>query len=184
MTLAEDLASAVNPTPPECMGLLVKLLDLRHENYPGRDARGILPIVVTGHEGMSERDWSKWVRENAVINYGPAQAERFVETGVDLKEMLPTAPFGRAMRLSRTEGWRSTAVDFRYLDQAGLLISMVEQWPSLYNLIAENMAEEQMTLRELVDRIRALPSPWEVGKGRMITLGDLIGRTAVLTPNW
>jgi hypothetical protein len=29
-----------------------------------------------------------------------------------------------------------------------------------------------------------MPTPWEVGQGRDLTLGDLIGRGVVLTPNW
>ena len=183
MRLSEQIyKAAVGAGPRDCEGLVVKLLDLRHENYPGRDANGVLPVVVVGHAGMTPMEWATWVKENAVGAYGTAVTERMVKTGVDLKEMLSEAPFGRAIRLSKMDPM--VTVNRGYLDYAGAIVTMVEKWPSLYNLIATELAEKPLTLREFVDRIHGMPAPWEIGRGRMHTLGDLIGRVMVRTPDY
>jgi hypothetical protein len=183
--LSEQLQGALRPAPPDSNGLLVKLMKLTNEDYPGRDAHGVLPLVVVGHEALREADWRRWLKEHAASAYGVAFADKLSRTGVDLKEMLPTAPIGRAMRETREVGrWRFMPSKWRPLEEAGAILTMVEKWPSLYNTIAEEMAEEEMTLRQFVDRVYALPSPFEVGEGRMFTLGDLIGRGMTQTPSY
>jgi len=182
--LSEQLGMAMRPGPPSCEGLVVKLADLRNDNYPGRDAHGVLPVLVVGHEMMSESEWSQWVKEKASSPYGMAYAAKLAKQGVDLKDMLPTAPIGREMRVRQEERSVSESARYRYLNMAGAIIAMVEKWPSLYNLMAEELSEQKMTLSEFVERIRAMPSPWEIGEGRDITLGDLIGRLVVVTPSW
>lgn len=183
-SLSEQLADAVRSEALEGGGFVVKLLRLTHENYPGKAAHGVLPLVIVGHESISASDWGAWLRENATAAYGTAYAQKLVETGVDLKAMLPTAPLGRLLRISKEARWRSLAERYRRLNEAGAILALVEQWPSLYNLMVEEMAEEEMTLREFVRRVELMPTPWEVGQGRYQTLGDLIGRNVVLTPNW
>jgi len=166
-----DEPMAVRSEPLDEMGFIVKLMRLRHDNYPGRDAHGVLPLVVVGHESMDQPRWSNWIRENAVAHFGPAYAEKLVQNGIELKEMMPQAGFGRVMRDS---GTRSAERNYSYLDRAGEILVMVEKWPSLYNLIADEMAEQEMTLREFVNRVRNLPSPLELGRGADTTLGDLL----------
>jgi len=182
--LSEQLETALRPGPPDCEGLLVKLVRLQNENYSGRDAHGVLPVFVIGHQMLSESEWGRWVREKASAPYGMAYAARLAKEGVDLKDMLPTAPIGREMRVRQEEKAVSESSRYRYLDMAGAILTMVEKWPSLYNLMAEELAEQEMTLSEFVERIRAMPSPWEIGQGRYYTLGDLIGRLIVQTPSW
>lgn len=167
--------------PMEDGGLLVRLVKLRHGSYPGREAHGILPVLVVGHEAMSEDNWRMWVRTVGTPAYGPAYAERAAQEGIDLKEMTPTAAFGRSMRLNETQ--RST-IGRRYLDQAVYLLNVVEKWPSLYSIIATEMVEQTMSLRVFMDRISTLPSPHEVGEGQFSTLGDLIGRGMMLLPDY
>jgi hypothetical protein len=158
--------------PLDSYDFLVKLLRLSHDAYPGRDAHGVLPLMIVGHKSMDESRWRTWVRENGVAHYGPAYVERVLEQGgIELKEMLPTAGFGRQMRHS---GRRAAASEFSYLDRAGEILTMVEKWPSLYNLVAEELAEEVMTLSEFVDRVMNLPSPLELGRGAFTTLGDIL----------
>lgn len=181
MRLDEQLAMAVRPEPIDDAGLLVKLLRLEHARYPGREADGTLPVVVVGHESISESDWRRWVRENAVGAYGPAYAEKMVESGVDLKEMLPTAPFGRALALSEQRARQDAArtgrhgTRFRHLDRMQGVLVVVEKWPSLYNEIVDALSEQVMTLREFVASVEALPSPKEMGGRQYVTLGDLMG---------
>ena len=187
MLLSEQLQMAVHPVPPTQEGLLVKLLRLSHSTYPGREANGVLPLVVIGHEKLGEADWRRWVRENAIAAYGPAQAERYAKGGVDIKEMLPTAGFGRAMaeaerKASSSGGHRYIARRIGGLDGAQGVVVMVEKWPSLYNQIAEELAEEEMTLGEFVDRVRAMPAPQGIGGRQYTTLGDLIGRSIHVLP--
>lgn len=179
--LSEQLGSAIRPGPPDCEGLIVKVARLHNEDYPGRDAHGVLPVMVVGHQDMSEAEWAGWVKTNATAPYGVAFAARLATEGVDLKEMLPTAAIGRQMRMP---GGGSNYNHYRYIDRAGYVLKLVEQWPSLYNLIAEEMGEERMTLIEFVRRIQELPSPVEDGDGRMVTLGDLIARHVTVTPDF
>lgn len=182
--LSEQLDVALRVGPPSCDGLIVKLVRLEHENYPGRDAHGVLPVLVIGHEMMSEAEWARWVKDKATAPYGMAYAAKLARTGVDLKDMLPTAAIGREMRVRQEDRSVSESGRYLYLDSAGAVLQMVEKWPSLYNLMAEELSEQPMTLREFVERVRAMPSPWEIGQGRYITLGDLISRLIVVTPSW
>jgi len=152
-------------------GFIVKLMRLRHDNYPGRDAHGVLPLVVVGHESMNQDSWNRWVRENGVTNFGAAYTEKLIRDGIELKEMLPMTGFGRAMRKN---GLRSDVHNYSYVDRAGEVLTMVEKWPSLYNSIAEEMAEQEMTLEKFVRRVENLPSPLELGRGADTTLGDLL----------
>ncbi len=190
MSLAEMLEQAMGmasveaPTessPPGDRGFLVKCVRLGNESYPGRPAHGILPVFVVGHESMSESAWKEWVRRVGYEAYGPGYTERCLKEGIDLKQMVPTAPFGRSMRLK--EGSRST-IGRRYLDQAAYLMNVVDKWPSLYNTIAQDMGEEVMVLGAFMDRVSRLPSPHEVGEGQHSTLGDLIGRGMMLLPDF
>lgn len=162
----------------------MKVANLRNADYPGRDANGVLPVIVVGHSGMSESSWKRWVRNTGIAHYGSGYVDRILSNGIDLKEMGPTMPFGRAMRLCTERKWRSEARRWTELDAASGVLTLVEKWPSLYNLIAEEMAEEQMTLREFVERVNNMPTPREYGVGRYTTLGDLIGRNVVLTPDY
>lgn len=187
MRLSEQLQMAVHPVPPDQEGLLVKLMRLENSAYPGREANGVLPLVVVGHEALRDVDWRRWVREHATAAYGPAQAERFATGGVDIKEMLPTAGFGRAMaeaerRVSSSTGRRSVGHRRGGLDSAQGIVVMVEKWPSLYNQVAGELAEEEMTLREFIDRVWAMPSPTEIGGRQYTTLGDLLGRSIHVLP--
>ena len=152
-------------------GLIVKVARLRHEAYPGRDARGVVPVFVVGHEAMDEADWRDWVREHGIAHYGAGYTERVIRDGIDLKEMCPTSGFGRHMRLGRSQN----AYAYYPLRQAESLITAAEKWPGLYNLIADEMGEQEMTLREFLDKVRNLPAPWELGAGAETTLGDLVG---------
>lgn len=183
-TLSEQLEQATRPFPPSAGGLLVKVANLRSADYPGRDAHGVLPVIVTGHEAMSEHGWKRWVRETGMAHYGSGYVERVLLHGVDLKEMGPTMPFGRAMRLCTERKWKSEARRWTELDSAAGLLDLVEKWPSLYNSIAEEMAEEQVTLREFMDRVYNMPTPREYGEGRYTTLGDIIGRGVMLLPDF
>lgn len=153
-------------------GLLVKLLDLRHDRYPGRDACGVLPIVAVGHESMNEDGWRDWVRQTGMAHYGAGYTEKILRDGLDIKEMEPTAGFGRAMREQSLTNRRSS---FRTLDRANGIVVITEKWPSLYNVIAQEMVEELMTLREMISRISRIPAPYELGRGAYTTLGDLVG---------
>jgi len=183
-SLSEQLANAVKSEVLSGGGFIVKLLRLTHESYPGKAVHGVLPLVVVGHEAVPGVEWGEWLRENATAAYGTAYAQKLVETGVDLKAMLPTAPLGRLLRISKDSRWKSLASQYQHVNEAGAILGLVEQWPSLYNLMVEEMSEEEMTLREFVSRVRQMPTPWEVGQGRYQTLGDLIGRSVVMTPNW
>jgi hypothetical protein len=179
--LSERLGMAIRPGPPDCEGLIVKVARLHNEDYPGRGAHGVLPVMVVGHQDMTDAEWAGWVKANAAAPYGVAYAARLAMEGVDLKEMLPTAAIGRQMR---KPGGGANYSHYQYISKAGYVLKLVEQWPSLYNLIAEEMGEERMTLVEFVRRIQELPSPQEVGDGRMATLGDLIGRLVTATPDF
>lgn len=187
MRLSEQLQMAVHPVPPDQDGLLVKLMRLSNAAYPGREANGVLPLVVIGHEALGEADWRRWVRENAVAAYGPAQAERYAKGGIDLKEMLPTAGFGRAMAEAERASNQASGRRFMLRAHGGLgslqgIVVMVEKWPSLYNQIAEECAEEEMTLKEFVDRVWAMPAPQGIGGRQYTTLGDLLGRSIHVLP--
>jgi hypothetical protein len=118
---------------------------------------------------------------NAMAPYGLAYAAKLATEGVDLKDMLPTAAIGRQMR---EPGGGSNYSRYSDLERAGYILTLVEKWPSLYNLIAEEMGEQEMTLAEFVRRIQELPSPQEVGQGRYVTLGDLISRVVTVTPDF
>lgn len=182
MRLSEQLDSALDFAPPDDGGLIIKVAKLRNDQYPAQEMIGFLPIKVVGHEGLDSRSWARWIRENAVSAVGPAATERMVETGMDLRDLDPTRAIGRNLRSKGS--WKSEASKHWTLNNALYLISLVEKWPSLYNLIATEMAEESMTLREFVDRMYQLPSPLNVGEGRNSTLGDIIGRNVVLTPSF
>lgn len=169
---ADDSALEEDAVQPlDSYDFIVKLLNLRHDAYPGRDAAGVLPIVVVGHKSMSEDAWNTWVRENGIAHYGAAYTERVIQHGIDLKEMMPTAGFGRQMRL---QGQRSADRNYSYLDRAGEILTAIEKWPSIYDAVAEEMAEEEMTLSQFVERVSNLPSPLELGRGAQTTLGDLL----------
>jgi len=123
------------------------------------------------------------VRENAIGAYGLAYAEKMVEGGVDLKEMLPTAPFGRALALSEQRARQASVSDrwghrgeFRHLGRAQGVLMVVEKWPSLYNEIVDVLSEQVMTLQEFIASVEALPPPTEMRGRQYLTLGDLIGR--------
>lgn len=187
MKLSEQLSTAMAPVRPiGDDGFVVRLLRLSHANYPGRDAHGVLPLVVTGHRSMSESQWAKWVRQTAIPHYGPARAERFIAEGIELKEMLPTAAFGRVMRRHAESSSNGLRYDSGHhtLNSAGRILNIVEKWPSLYNAMAEEMAEESMALGDFVRRVYVMPSPKEIGTGTLSTLGDLIGRGSMLLPNY
>jgi hypothetical protein len=161
-------------------GFLVKVVKLRNESYPGRGAQGVLPIFVVGHEAMNEMEWSDWVRMHGLPSYGAGYTERIIRDGIDLKEMLPTAGFGRQMRAGRRQRGD-------HLAQVGALISAVEQWPDLYNQIAAEMGEQEMTLGAFIDMARTLPMQWDVGIGKnAATLGDLLNPSLTLAdgPNF
>jgi len=177
MKLSEQLVAAIRPTPPSPRGFIVKLVRLTNEDFPGRDAQAILPLFVIGHEEMARQDWVGWLKEHATECYGAAYATKLTETGVDFRDLLPTAPLGRVLRQSN--GLR---LDFSALERLEAILTMVERWPSLYNLVAEEMADEEMTLTTFTDRVYAMPAPWEIGQGRYHTLGDLISRLMVRTP--
>lgn len=182
MKLSEQLDSALSFSPPDDAGLIVRVVRFDNASRPGQEAQGIVPVFVMGHEGLDQGSWRRWIRDNAVSAYGPAGAERMVGAGLDIRELDPTRSFGRSLRSTR--GWKNEARNHYYLDLALRTLALVERWPSLYNLIADEMSEQDMTLREFVDRVRQLPSPQEVGEGRYMTLGDVIGRNVVMTPNY
>jgi len=182
--LSEQLSDALKTRELSTGGFICKLLKLTHEEYPGKAVHGTLPLVIIGHEDMENNEWGEWLRENATAAYGIAYAQKLVETGVDLKSMLPTAPLGRLLRVAVDGKWQSLARHYKDLNEAGAVLALVEKWPSLYNLMAQEMANVEMTLVEFVSRVKEMPAPWEVGQGRDLTLGDLIGRSVVLTPNW
>jgi hypothetical protein len=175
MSLSEQLGLAMAGAGParidpaaQADGLIVKVARLRHDTYPGRDAQGVLPVFVVGHEAMDETSWSDWVREHGIAHYGAGFTEKVIRDGIELKEMLPTAGFGRHMR-------KGTRIRRSTLEQASNLITAVEKWPQLYNTIATELGEDEMTLRGFLDKIHNLPSPWDVGRGTYTTLGDIIG---------
>ena len=180
--LSEQLGNAISFAPPDDVGLILRVVRLDNERKAAREAQGVLPVFVVGHEGMDTVSWRKWVREHAVAAYGSAMAERFVREGIDFKEFDPTRPFGRALRPAGS--WRSESGCQWHTNHALYVLTVVEKWPSLYNLIATEMAEEDMTLGTFLDRVTRLPSPFEVGEGRFSTLGDLVSRNVVLTPNY
>ena len=184
MAIAGPMVAPGAPAPiidpaMQPQGFLVKIVRLRNESYPGRGAQGVLPIFVVGHESMSEMEWSNWVRMHGLPHYGAGYTERVIRDGIDLKEMLPTSGFGRYMRAGRRQ-----RVD--YLGQVGALISAVEQWPDLYNQLATEMGEHEMTLGAFIDIARTLPTSWDVGLGKNVsTLGDLLSPSSVADgPNY
>lgn len=158
-------------------GLIVKILRHRHSSYPGHDVPGVLPMVVIGHQSMEEKDWRRWVRDNSIPHYGAAFTEKMVEHGVALREMLPTAAFGRQMRDYR-KGVRDWDRNYSCLDRVEQILTVVEKWPSLYSLVADEMSEEPMTLDQFCDRVMQLPPPTELARGAYTTLGDLIANPA------
>ena len=182
--LSEQLVDSIRSDPPNSSGLIVKLAHLSSTNYPGRDARGVFPVFVVGHEAMTEGSWQEWIRERIAGAYGAAAAAKLASQGVDLKDMLPSAAIGR--QIVKYEGLEAPGVHKdRNLLFAARLIEMAEKWPQLYNLIAREMVEEEMTLSSFVDRIKQMPCPFDLGQGGVYsTLGDLIGREVILTPEW
>ena len=86
---------------------------------------------------------------------------------------------GRAIREGKD---RFEGMGYDYILQAVNVVHLVEKWPPLYNVIATEMAEEEMSLGDFVRRIKSLPSPHEVGEGSNSTLGDIIGRS--WGPGW
>lgn len=186
MTFAQQLAGALTEaeqTPVTDQGLIVKLLRLRHDSYPGRSANGVLPLVVVGHQSMDEKVWRRWVRENGIPHYGAAITEKMVEGGIDLREMNPTAAFGRQLRDYR-KGPGQNFYNLSFLDRAAEILTAVEKWPSLYNLIATEMAEQEMTLDQFVGRIMQMPPPRELAAGAYTTLGDLLLPPGSPTPSF
>lgn len=189
--LSEELFSAVssvNSVPSGYGGFIVKFCNLTHEEFPGRDAHATLPLLVTGHEELSAAAWRSWILENAVGAYGASYAAQLASYGVDLKDMMPTGQVGRRVRLvakALPSGQTVTEYrDFREINMAGAIIEMVEKWPSLYNMLAKELRGTEMPLRDLVEHIRNLPCPFEIGRGRYLTLGDLIGRGMTQTPSY
>lgn len=182
MRLSEELGTAISFAPPDDAGLILRIVKMDNPMRQAQEVQGVLPIVVVGHQGVQTADWRRWIRENAVAAYGTAMTEKFISQGIDFKDFDPTRPFGRAIRV--TQGWQSKVSSHVFLDKAMQILSMVEKWPSLYNLIATEMAEQDMTLSGFVSRMYQLPSPKEVGEGRYSTLGDIIGRNVVLTPSF
>lgn len=162
--MAEDVSA-----PLEGGGFIVKLLKLRHANYPGREANGTLPLVVVGHDAMNEVAWRRWVREHGVAHYGAAITEKMLATGVDFREMKATAGIGRQLNQSQ-----SAARRLHYLRRAETVLTAVEKWPSIYNVVVDEMSEQEMTLRQFVERIMNMPSPKELAAGAYTTLGDLL----------
>lgn len=171
------------PNPVTDEGLIVKLLRHRHDAYPGRSASGILPLVVIGHRSMESSVWRRWVRENGIPHYGAAITEKMIEGGIDLREMNPTAALGRKLRDYRN-GLTSSLYNFSFLDRAAEILDAVEKWPSLYNLIAAEMSEQEMTLDQFVGRIMRMPPPKELAAGAYTTLGDLLLPPGSVTPNF
>lgn len=174
-------------SPADDAGLVVKLARLRNDAYPGRGAHGVLPLLFVGHSSMTEAAWKGWVRRIGIGHYGAGYVDRVLVHGVELKEMEPTCPFGRQIRMCTEQTWKSRSSRWKYLDVASAIMSAVEKWPSLYNTIAEHMAEQEFTLKEFVNNIRELPSP--IGRpdieGMNSTLGNIIngpigGRPMVL----
>jgi len=188
MRLSEQLGMAIatgmSDSGFRADGLIVKLLDLTHDKHPGRSARGVLPVVVVGHENMTAPEWSEWVRQNGAQAYGPMMVERFLQDGIDLRELSPTSSFGRVIRQSRTERWKGPGWSFSELDLAENVLTLVEQFPQLYNLLAQNMAEEEMTLSTFIGRVESMPTPFELNAGRYHTLGDILSRRIVATPSF
>lgn len=189
--LSEELIAAVsssNVVPSGVGGFLVKFRNLTHEEYPGRDAHAVLPVAVVGHQDMSEAAWRSWIAENATGAYGAAYAAQLASYGVDLKDMMPTGRLGRRLRLvKRTLSGGATVTEYRELreiNMAGSILEMVEKWPSLYNLIAEELRGKTLPLGDFVEHVRNLPCPFEIGRGRYYTLGDLIGRGMTRTPSY
>jgi hypothetical protein len=182
MNLSEQLESAMSFVPPDDGGLIVLITKLDNSTNPGQEMMGIFPIKVVGHEGLDARSWERWIRENAVSAYGVGAADRMAREGIDLRELDPSRAIGRNLRSAGAQ--KSGAMRYWTLNSALHMLSLVEKWPSLYNLIATEMAEESMTLRQFVDRMYQLPSPLNSGEGRYSTLGDLIGRNVVLTPSF
>lgn len=186
MGFAEQLEKALNESttiPVTDSGLLVKLVRLRHDTNPGVDMPGGLPLVVVGHSSMEEDVWRRWVRENGIPHYGAAFTEKMIQNGVSIREMMPTAAFGRQMRDWR-KNVRNTRNDFMTLDRAEQLLMAVEKWPSLYNLVVTEMEGETMTLESFIDRVTAMPAPIEHGRGTYTTLGDIISPSGMLLPDY
>lgn len=179
--LSEQIMDSLLLSPPNSEGLVVKLVKLDNANYPGRDAQGILPIFVTGHKSMSERNWRNWVVEQATVCYGASYAQKLAQQGLSLKELLPVSGVGRKMAEKVSE----PGLQNQYLRYANALISMSEKWPSLYNVLAQEFVEEEMTLIEMIDRIKKLPTPIDWGQGQVYsTLGDLMANYMVVTPDY
>lgn len=173
--LAGQLTSALQESeavPVTDSGLIVKIMRHRHAAYPGFDVAGTIPMVVVGHQSMEGKVWRRWVRDNGIPHYGAAFTEKMIEHGIAVREMMPTAAFGRQMR-DYTKNVRATNNTFSVLDRAEWVLTAAEKWPSIYNKISE-WAEEEMTLEEFVDRVMQLPPPFELGRGAYTTLGDLV----------
>lgn len=186
MGFAGQLEKALNESteiPVTDEGLLVKIVRLSHDNAPGQDIPGVLPMVVVGHASMEEDVWRRWVRENGIPHYGAAFTEKMVQNGVSIREMMPTAAFGRQMRDWR-KNVRYSRNAFMTLDRAEQVLTAIEKWPSLYNLVVTEMEGETMTLETFVDRVTAMPSPIEHGRGAYTTLGDLISPHGMLLPDY
>ena len=164
-SVAEPFTSGVTDE-----GLRVKVLRHRNDQYPGIDMPGVVPFVITGHASMEEEIWRRWVRECGIPHYGAAQTERMVQHGIPIREMIPTAAFGRQLRSYKKGRDRS----WGYLDRVEQILVAIEKWPSLYNLVATEMAEQEFTIQEFVDRVMNLPPPQEMGRGAYTTLGDLL----------
>jgi hypothetical protein len=183
--LSEQLSTLIDPGPPDDADLIVRVLQMDSESHPGRESGGTVPIVVIGHAAMTEDDWRRWVRWIGSEAYGPGFTERVLINGIDIREMEPTRPFGRRIRVSMTEVWRSTAIQYTFLDAVSSMLRTLDVQPQFYNLVAR-MAGEDMTLREFADRLFRLPLPTESpgNDGRSYTLGDFIdgpfGRKGIL----
>jgi hypothetical protein len=174
--LLEAAGLSYSPGGMDDAGLIVKLARLSNDVYPGRDAFGVLPLMVIGHESMSDMQWRDWVRQMGAAHYGSGYVERVLVNGIDIKAMEPTGPFGRQIRMCTISRWKSRASRWTYLDAVSSVISVVEKWPSLYNTIAEHLAEQEFTLREFIGHINELPAPAGMPdvEGMTSTLGDII----------
>lgn len=187
-TLSEELRFSVDPGPPDPKGLLVKVPKFTAENY-SREAMGIVPIFVTGHEAMSDAAWRSWVRRTGAQSYGPAYTERVLDSGIDLRDMGPTAGFGREMRRNYQDRFPGAESGRRWNWLSNVIagIESMVQWPSVATKLATEFVEVpagEMTLAEFVDRLVAIEAPVEIGGRRNMTLGDLLFKGPMTLARW
>lgn len=174
---AEAMESALSPVAPypSAQGLIVKLVRLRNDTHPGMEGGGALPLRVIGHSSLDESGWRKWLMGHAMAHYGAGYTERMLRDGVDLREMWDTAPLGRQIR---------DRGSMEILSRAQNVVTAIEKWPSLYNLVAEELSGKEMSLGDWISRFTSLPCPFELGRGAYTTLGDLITGQGPVLPDF